>query len=178
MATVYSQGPDAPAAPARSSAADKVWAVTRIALGWIFLWAFLDKLLGLGFSTPSERSWLNGGSPTTGFLKGSGENMFGGFFSSLAGQAWVDWLFMIGLLGVGLALILGIGMKIAAVAGAVMMVLMWLAALPLETNPIIDDHIIYALVLAGLALSRAGDTWGLGRQWGRTGLVRKNPVLR
>lgn len=51
------------------------------------------------------------------------------------GQAWVDWLFMLGLLGIGLALLFGIGM-------------------------------------------RAGTTWGLGRRWAETGVVRRHPVLR
>src|SRR5690606_26225307 len=117
---------------------DYVWAIARISSGWIFLWAFLDKTFGWGFATPAERAWRNGGSPTTGFLKGTEENALGGFFSSLAGQAWVDWLFMLGLLGVGLALILGVGLRIAAVAGTVMLVLMWLAELPLDNNPFMD----------------------------------------
>ncbi|MEV4569763.1 hypothetical protein AB0K12_38895 [Nonomuraea sp. NPDC049419] len=49
-----------------------VWAAARIAIGWIFLWAFLDKTFGWGFATPSDRAWIAGGSPTTGFLKGTG----------------------------------------------------------------------------------------------------------
>ncbi|MBG0816658.1 DoxX family membrane protein [Planomonospora sp. ID82291] len=177
MASIHTHRDDTRSTSAHGPAA-KVWAITRIALGWIFLWAFLDKLFGLGFSTPSERAWINGGSPTSGFLKGTGENALGGMFSGLAGQGWVDWLFMLGLLGIGTALILGIGLRVAAVTGALLMVLMWMAQLPLETNPIIDDHIIYALVLAGLALSNAGDTWGLGRQWGATNLVRGKPFLK
>src|SRR3954447_4593152 len=80
---------------------DYVWAVARITLGWVFLWAFLDKTFGWGFATPANRAWIEGGSPTTGFLKGTGEHTFGGFFSGLAGQGWVDWLFMLGLLGIG-----------------------------------------------------------------------------
>ena len=43
-------------------------AVLRLATGFIFLWAFLDKTFGLGFSTPAERAWLNGGTPAQGFL--------------------------------------------------------------------------------------------------------------
>ena len=31
-------------------------AVLRLATGFIFLWAFLDKTFGLGFSTPVERA--------------------------------------------------------------------------------------------------------------------------
>ena len=43
-------------------------AATRLALGWVFLWAFLDKTFGLGHETPSDGAWINGGSPTEGFL--------------------------------------------------------------------------------------------------------------
>ncbi|MEV4071570.1 hypothetical protein ACGFJC_38995 [Nonomuraea fuscirosea] len=143
-------------------AAGYVWALARIALGWIFLWAFLDKTFGWGFATPAAKAWINGGSPTTGFLKGTGENALGGLFSALAGQVWVDWLFMAGLLGIGLALVLGIGIRIAAGAGTAMLLLMWAAELPLTTNPFMDDHIVYAIVLVGLALTGAGTTLGLG----------------
>lgn len=51
-----------------ATAARYMLAGIRIALGWVFLWAFLDKTFGLGFATPSAKSWLNGGSPTNGFL--------------------------------------------------------------------------------------------------------------
>ncbi|GAT69838.1 membrane protein [Planomonospora sphaerica] len=154
------------------------WAAARIALGWVFLWAFVDKMFGLGFATPAAKAWVNGGSPTTGFLKGSGENALGGFFSGMAGQVWVDWLFMLGLLGVGAALILGAGLRIAAGAGATMMLLMWAAQLPLETNPFMDDHIVYAIVLIGLAAAHAGDTLGIGTWWGKTALVKRFPILK
>ncbi len=120
---------------ARTGPAAYAWALARIALGWVFLWAFLDKTFGWGFATPADRAWVQGGSPTTGFLKGTADNALGGFFGGLAGQGWVDLLFMLGLLGVGGALIVGAGMRIAAVAGGLMMVLMWAAALPLVTNP-------------------------------------------
>jgi hypothetical protein len=67
-----------------SSVARKALAVVRIAFGLTFLWAFFDKLLGLGFSTGadtnaagaktgidffSKDAWIHGGNPTLGFLK-------------------------------------------------------------------------------------------------------------
>jgi thiosulfate dehydrogenase [quinone] large subunit len=58
-----------------------------------------------------------------------------------------------------------------------MVVLMWSAALPPENNLFLDDHIIYALVLIGLALAGAGNTLGLGRWWTRTSLVQRHPWL-
>lgn len=39
------------------------------------------------------------------------------------------------------------------------------------------NHIIYALVLIGLALVSAGNTLGLGRWWTQTALVRRFPWL-
>ncbi|GHE38437.1 membrane protein [Streptosporangium violaceochromogenes] len=163
---------------AASRPAGYVWAIARISLGWIFLWAFLDKTFGWGFATPAGRAWIAGGSPTTGFLKGTGDNALGGLFGALAGQAWVDWLFMAGLLGVGVALTAGAGMRIAAAAGGLLLVLMWAAELPLANNPFMDDHLVYTVVLAGLALADAGDVLGIGAWWGRTAAVRRFPVLK
>jgi thiosulfate dehydrogenase [quinone] large subunit len=149
----------------------------RLALGWIFLWAFLDKLFGLGRSTPAANSWLDGGSPTSGFLGKAATGPFAGFYHTIAGTAVVDVLFMTALLGIGAALLLGIGMRIAAAAGALLTVLMWTAVLPPATNPFMDDHLVYAAVLILLALLGAGNTWGFGRRWTATPLVRRNTWL-
>lgn len=149
----------------------------RLALGWIFLWAFLDKLFGLGRSTPAANAWLDGGSPTAGFLGKAATGPFAGIYHAIAGNAVVDVLFMTALLGIGAALILGIGMRIAAAAGALLTVLMWTAVLPPETNPFMDDHLVYAAVLVVLALLGAGATWGLGRRWAAIPLVRRNTWL-
>ena len=42
--------------------------ILRISMGFIFLWAFIDKLFGLGFSTASDKSWLSGISLTQNYL--------------------------------------------------------------------------------------------------------------
>ena len=149
----------------------------RIAFGLTFLWAFVDKLFGLGYATPEARSWLNGGHPTQGFLKGS-EGPFADFYHSIAGTAWADWLFMMGLLGIGLALTLGIGMRIAAAAGALLYVMMWSVVLPPPNNPVLDDHLLSAGVLVALAMLGAGAFVGLGRWWAATSLVRSLPWLK
>ncbi|GIM77709.1 membrane protein [Amorphoplanes auranticolor] len=150
----------------------------RLALGWVFLWAFLDKLFGLGYATPSANAWIDGGSPTAGFLGKAVSGPFEGFYHSFAGAAWADWLFMIGLAGIGIALLAGIGMRIAAAAGALMLVLMWTAVLPPENNPFMDDHLIYAGVLVVLALTAAGNTLGLGEYWSRLPIVQRLPWLK
>src|SRR6266511_1876735 len=92
--------------------AAKMLAVLRVATGVIFLWAFLDKRFGLGYATGSQNAWINGGSPTKGFLSRVAVGPFESLFHSWAGAAWADWLFMLGLLAIGIALILGIGLRL------------------------------------------------------------------
>src|SRR5262249_29187152 len=82
--------PAAPAPPAVSVATRYVLAVLRIVVGWVFLWAFLDKLFGFGYATPSAKSWLNGGSPTKGFLS-SATGPFAGVYHDIAGTGWANW---------------------------------------------------------------------------------------
>jgi thiosulfate dehydrogenase (quinone) large subunit len=171
-----------------TTAAARFLAVFRVVLGFEFLWAFLDKTFGLGYATPAARAWINGGSPTKGFLSGVAVGPLESTFHAIAGAAWADWLFMAGLLGIGVALILGIGLRAAAVSGTLMLVLMWAAEWPLarftsagepsmSTNPIVDYHIIYALALIALAVTYAGHTWGLGRRWARLRFVQRNRWL-
>jgi thiosulfate dehydrogenase [quinone] large subunit len=173
---------------APTSFARRAMAVLRIAFGLTFLWAFIDKTFALGYHTGYDQNgnldrfgdaaWINGASPTEGFLKFGADGPFKEFYNSIAGDAWADWLFMLGLLGIGLALTLGIGMRIAAATGALLYVLMWTVVLPPENNPVLDDHILGAISLVVLAAFYAGDTWGLGKIWGSTEMVKKNPVLR
>jgi thiosulfate dehydrogenase [quinone] large subunit len=161
----------------KGTAAGRVFAVLRIAFGLTFLWAFVDKVFGLGYATPSGKGWIDGGDPTAGFLGKGTSGPFADFYQSLVGDFWVTPLFMIGLAGIGLALTLGIGMRIAAATGALLYVMMWSVALPPANNPVLDDHLINAAVLIGLALIGAGATLGLGNWWTKTALVRKAPWL-
>ena len=163
--------------PRAAAAARYLLAGIRIGLGFIFLWAFVDKVFGLGFSTTSAKAWINGGNPTQGFL-GSSKGPFSGFFHTIAGTGFANVLFMGGLLAIGTALILGIGMRLAAAGGALLMVMMWAAVLPPATNPILDDHLIYAAVLIVLAVLAAGNTLGLGRDWAAIPLVQRTGWLK
>ena len=168
--------------------AAKALAVLRISTGFVFLWAFLDKTFGWSYATPSARAWINGGSPTRGFLSSVEAGPFQGTFHSIAGNPVTDWLFMLGLLGIGVALIAGIGLRIAAGAGVLMMAMMWIAEYPLaqhtssgeptsSTNPITDYHFIYAVSAVTVALTYAGHTWGLGRQWASLPFIQKHRWL-
>jgi thiosulfate dehydrogenase (quinone) large subunit len=171
-----------------TTTAARALAVFRISLGFVFLWAFLDKTFGFNYATPTQRAWINGGSPTKGFLSSVDLGPLQNIAHTIAGNPWTDWLFMLGLLGIGLALILGIGMRIAAAAATLMMTFMWLAEYPLaqhnnagepsgSNNPITDYHFIYATGAIALALTYAGHTWGLGRWWAALPLVQHNRWL-
>lgn len=151
--------------------------VLRLFLGGIFLWAFLDKLLGLGYATKGGNAWIKGGSPTEGFLTHGTKGPLAEFYQGLAGNAAVDALFMVGLLGIGLALLLGVGVRVAAVSGVAMMALMYLAALPPENNPVLDDHLVYAAALVAIGYAHAGRYLGLGERWVGLPFVARHPML-
>lgn len=162
----------------RSELARRVLAVLRLATGFIFLWAFLDKTFGLGYSTPAERAWVNGGTPSQGFLLGDAVvGPLKPFFAAIASPA-SDVLFMIAMLGIGAAVVLGIGLRVSAVIGSFVLLAMYLAEWPIgmdagSTNPIVNYHVIYALSLVVIAVTHAGDTWGAGLPWKRLALVRQ-----
>jgi thiosulfate dehydrogenase [quinone] large subunit len=171
-------------------AAPLVWAVLRVLMGATFLWAFLDKAFALGFSTGrnpetgaidffGDAAWINGGSPTDGVLMYALKGPFKGLYDGLAGQAWVEWGYMLSMLLIGLGLIFGIGTRLAALGGIVWMTIFYTAtAIWPEHNPFIDDHVVYAVVLAGIAYVGAGRYIGLGRYWERLSLVKRLPVLK
>jgi thiosulfate dehydrogenase [quinone] large subunit len=168
-----------------TSHAAKVLAVLRIATGFVFLWAFFDKLLGLHYSTPSGKAWIHGGSPTRGFLSSVEVGPLRSTFHSMAGDGWVNWLFMLALLGVGLALVAGVALRVTAIAGVALLAMMWLAEFPLaqhtsagaasgSVNPLVDYHAIYAIGLVVAAATYAGNTWGFGKYWARLPFVSRH----
>jgi thiosulfate dehydrogenase (quinone) large subunit len=180
-----------PLLPSKPESAPR-WAVIglvglRLAIGFEFLWAFFDKTFGLGYASSAAHAWINGGSPTKGFLSGA-IGPLQGVFNSIAGAPVVDWLFMLGLVGVGLTLILGVAVRAGAVSGAVMLALMYLAVwVPSttaggqpsgSTNPIVDEHIVG---IFGLIAVAALVNWGggyLGRKWASLRVVKRNAWLR
>lgn len=143
-------------------------ALLRICLGLLLLWAFADKLFGFGFATQPGAAWINGVSPTVGFLSHASRGPLVNVYHALAGQPVVDWLFMLGLLGIGLGLTLGLASCLTTGAGITLFALMYSAVLPPIQNPLIDEHVIFSLLLVLLLLTRADETWGLGRWWRRT----------
>lgn len=109
-------------------------------------------------------------------------------FHHMAGQAWADWLFMMALLGIGVALMLGIGLRVAAVAGVALVGLMRLAVFPPaqhltggapsgSVNPFVDEHVLDALALIAVAVLGTGSRLGLGWLWARLPFVERHQSL-
>lgn len=153
-----------------------VMSVLRVVLGYIFLWAFLDKLFGLGFSTCKDaisgtvkvgcsQAWLHGGSPTAGFLGHATTGPLASFYHNLAGHMWVDWLFMMALLFIGVGLLFGSWIKSASAAGIVLLAMMWSSLLWPVNAPGVDEHIIYILVLFVILFSTTPQKWTVKFPW-------------
>jgi thiosulfate dehydrogenase (quinone) large subunit len=169
--------------------AGKVWGLLRIAMGWTFLWAFLDKAFALGFATGrnpdtgaidffGKAAWLHGGSPTDGALTFALRGPFEGLYSGLIGQTWIEWVYMASMLLIGTALILGIATRLAALGGIAWMGIFYTAtAMWPDNNPFLDEHLVYIIVLAGIAYVGAGRYLGLQRYWERLPLVQRLPIL-
>jgi len=146
-------------------------AALRVMLGYIFLWAFIDKLFGFGFSTckglgnSCSQAWIHGGSPTAGFLGHATTGPLASSYHHLAGHVVIDLLFMLGLLFVGVGLFFGTWIKSAAVAGIAMLFLMWSSLLWPANAPGVDEHIIYIFVMLVFLFNKAPAKWTVRSPW-------------
>lgn len=153
-------------------------AALRMVFGFMLIWAFLDKLLGLGMLTTPEAAVINGGSPTEYYLSELVSGVFADLFHGLAGNPVVDFLLMAGLLMVGIALLMGFASKLATVGMCVMMFLMYLLAVPSADNPLVDYHIAYILAMTAIYLLGGFDRLSVNGRWSELGIVRRFPILR
>lgn len=159
--------------------------LTRIAMGILFLWPFLDKAFGLGYTTTPENSFLAGASPTKGFLNFAVNEAspFAFFFQDILGGMYqvVDLIFMAMLLVVGVGLITGVLTRVGGISGAIFMAAVILAEWPIlqagAHNPVIEEHWIYMFILLFLALIPSGNYLGLGKKWSELSFVQKFPIL-
>lgn len=157
-----------------------VLALLRIAVGFTFLWSFLDKAFGLCYSTDPSRTWVGAGTPARSYLTGTTTGKPLVSFSKSPAVPIMDWLFVLDLLGIGLAFLLGIDTRLTTVAGVVILGFMYATVTPWmwgSLNPVVNGHLVYALILILIPLTSASDTFGLGLWWKDLGLVKKLPFL-
>jgi thiosulfate dehydrogenase (quinone) large subunit len=156
--------------------------LTRVTVGWVFLYAGLEKVFG---STPfTAAGFLKFGTIGTTAEKvadGTIVNPTHGFWVSLAGNATlmpiVNFLVVFGEVAIGAALILGLATRFASIAGALMMTLFWIAAWDFAFG-VIEYHSVLAIVTLSLGIIGAGEFFGLDALVETTPIVKRAPALR
>ena len=123
----------------------------RVALGWLFFYSGLTKIL--------DPEWTSAG------LLGNAQTFSGIYewFGNASNIGWVDFLNAWGQLAIGTGLMIGAVTSLAAFFGIILMVLYYFPTsnFPyVEHGFLVDQHMIYAFTLALLIAFRAGKVWG------------------
>lgn len=142
----------------------------RVSIGWLFFYAGITKVL--------DPQWS-----AAGYLKMA--KTFPGFYQSLTDAAILPLINSInewGLTILGISLILGIGVRLFSFLGAILMLLYYFPVLDFpkagDHSYLVDEHIIYALVLFYFAAYKAGRVYGLEEWCANLPICRRFPKLR
>lgn len=144
-------------------------ALSRVVLGWLMFYAGITKIL--------DPKWS-----AAGYLQNA--KTLPEFYSWLASPSVlpvVNFINEWGLTLLGISLILGIGVRLSASLGVILMLLYYLPAsnFPfVEHGFLVDEHIIYASIFAFFASIRAGRYYGLEKWCSNLPLCSRNPKLR
>ncbi|WP_323675391.1 DoxX family protein [Halorubellus sp. PRR65] len=154
----------------------------RVVMGWVLLQGGLTKLVTYLDGNP-ENNWTAAGYLANAIPEG---NPFMGMFADMAGSGLIDVLVMWGLTLTGIGLILGAFVRWNAFWGAVMMMMFWAASLtgglmqglPLAHGWVVDDHVVYAMLLFGLGAIGAGRILGVDGFLEELDFVKENRWVR
>lgn len=141
----------------------------RVLMGWILFQGGIVKVL--------DPEWTAAGFLQFAIPEG---NPFTAQFAALAGNPTIDFLVMWGLTLTGLGLMVGALVRWNAFWAAFMMIMFWaasltgglLAGLPLEHGWVVDDHLLYAILLFALG------AFGTGRLFGVDGYLEEMPFVK
>ena len=154
----------------------------RVVMGWVLLQGGLTKLVTYLDGNP-ETNWTAAGYLANAIPEG---NPFMGLFADMAGSGLVDILVMWGLTLTGIGIILGAFLRWNAFWAAVMMMMFWAASLtgglmqglPLAHGWVVDDHLVYAMLLFGLGAIGAGRILGVDGFLEELDFVKENRWVR
>ena len=151
-------------------------AIFRIAVGYMMLWGFLDKMFGLGYETPAGGALIDGVSPSS-YVTWMTGGIFGDLFDSIAGNAFIDFLMMAGMLVMGITLVTGIASKLTTIFMGMFLLVMYCIHVPPTDNPILDYHITWIITLAAVYLLGGFDRLSLNARWKELGIVKRFRIL-
>jgi thiosulfate dehydrogenase [quinone] large subunit len=163
-------------------------ALLRVTAGVVMLWAGLEKLIGTpgGFSVAGFFKFGTSGSLAWPFVSGEPAkdavfNPLHGFWVDLAGNAaavqTINALVIAGELAIGVFLILGLATRFAAICGALMMGLFFLATWDFAYG-IVNQQLTYLVLFLAIAGIGAGKYYGLDVFVGETAFARDNAWFR
>lgn len=153
----------------------------RLITGWAFLFAGLQKVFAAEpFSAAGFLAFGTAGT-AEGAVEGAIVNPTQAFWVDLAANAQlmsiIDFLVPFGQIAIGVALILGLATRFAAVMGFLMMSFITIAAWDFAHGVI--NHTSYlALSTLILGVIRAGEVYGLDAIVDEQPVVKSNPALR
>jgi thiosulfate dehydrogenase (quinone) large subunit len=158
----------------------------RITMGLLFLYAGIEKLIGIGLGAGTNwtaAGFLKFGTAGTwpGAADGAVVNPFQGFWINLASNPdmmhFINFIVPWGELGIGIALVLGLFTRFATVMGVLMMALFYVASWDFSLG-VVNSDLVYLIVLAYLGIAGAGEVYGLDREVEETEVVKHTPQLR
>ena len=142
----------------------------RITSGWMFFYAGITKVID---PTWSAAFYLQGAKTFVGFYQ---------WLITPSMLPVVNFMNEWGLTLLGISLILGIGVRLSSVLGALLMFLYYLPILdfpyPNSHAYVVDEHIIYIAALLVLASLSAGRVFGLETWCASLPICSKYPELR
>lgn len=125
----------------------------RVSMGWLMFYAGITKVLNPEWSAAG---YLNSAKTFAGIYQ---------WFARPEVLPTINFLNEWGLTLLGAALILGVAVRLASVPGALLMVLYYFPVLQFPIagahSYVVDEHVVYALVLLLLGAMSAGRVWGL-----------------
>jgi thiosulfate dehydrogenase [quinone] large subunit len=143
----------------------RIWlAMLRVSLGWLMLYSGIAKIVDPTWTAENYAR----GAKTAGALYM--------WFAAPGNIGWINFLNEWGLALLGVSLVLGVGVRLSSSLGALLMLFYYLPVLDFpyagDHGFIVDEHVIYALLLGFLAVVRAGRFYGLESWFGERFLSR------
>ncbi|MBN9392088.1 MAG: Rieske 2Fe-2S domain-containing protein [Chloroflexi bacterium] len=159
--------------PRPALAASSAVLPARLFLGIVFLYAGIDKLTDPAFFDPNATGYI--GNQLAGFATIS---PIGGFLTTVAvpNATLFGWLTALGEVAIGLGTLAGLFSRVAALAGMVLSLSLWLSA-SWATDPFyLGSDLPYAMFFLVLAVGGPHPVWSLDGQISRWLARRKAAV--